>query len=386
MLKICLNIISSCLVTVILLEGALWCFHPLPFSLLACRYPYRNSVKGLKPFIIYERNMFGLRSVSLSQATSREKGPRTIRIMCVGASTTDQATQNNEDLWSSLLESRLQKELSGSGFRIEVAAYGRGGDTVSDTYAWVQKNLMSFSPDIVITLLGINDLCWAGRNPTLEDAAQQNKERNEEDALLKNYPRLAKTLNSVSQIYRHSSRIHQNLAVKRAIRGGTAIPWAAGYLPIVREAYKKYPYVDRVSRNPDPIQEFEEIMCKLLDYFNSQHIPAIVLAQPVLWQEKMQKDEMAALWFPVRTGSGFVRASTEWLVQEMGKYNRVQENCAKAKSCSYIPLDKYIPKTTEIFFDDCHFTDRGNQLVAGVVYPVLLSEVMKLIEDTVVRK
>jgi lysophospholipase L1-like esterase len=367
------------LVSILLLEGALWLFHPLPFSPLACRYPYRNNIKGLKPFVVYERNDFGLRSVSLAKATTNNKAPHTIRILCIGASTTDQLTQNTEDLWSSLLESRLKNKLADTGFRIEVAAYGRGGDTVSDTVAWVQKNLVSFSPDIVVTLLGINDLCWGSRSPIKNIDAQHTRQGPDDDFFSTGYPQWQKTLRAVSQIYRHISKIREGLAIRNAIKSGAAIPWAAGYLPIVRNEYKKYPYVECVTRNPDPLEEFGKIVCSLLDYLNSQHIITIVLAQPVLWQKKMQKDEMEALWFPVTTAGGYARASTEWLEQEMGKYNQAQQKCADKKSCIYIPLDALIPKTTEVFFDDCHFTDRGNQLVAEALYPVLLTETEKLI-------
>lgn len=369
MLKICLNVIASCLITIILLESSLWLFHPLPFSPLACRYPYRNNIKGLKPLVIYERNMFGLRSVSLSQATSLFKRPNTIRILCIGASTTDQLTQNTEDLWSSILELKLQKELANNGYRIEVAAYGRGGDTVLDTYAWLKNNLVSFSPDIVITLFGINDLCWGGRNP-LKNTGEQQVNAKED--------RWKRALRSFSQIYRHVSKIREGFSIKSAIKSGKAIPWGTGYLPIVWDAYKKYPFVENVSRRPDPIDNFEKIFSDLLDYLKKQHIQTIVLAQPVLWQKKMKQEELEVLWFPVATESGYVRASTEWLEMEMNKYNQVQKKCAESKEFIYIPLDMCIPKTTEMFFDDCHFTDQGNVLVADAIYPVLLSEVKKM--------
>lgn len=380
MKKIIFKVLAICLigiVSILLLEGTLWVFHPLPFSPLACRYPYRNDIKGLKPFVIYERNIFGLRSVSLSQATSLVKRPNTIRILCIGASTTDQLTQNTEDLWSSILESRLQKDLAITGVRIEVGAYGRGGDTVLDSYIWLQSNLALFSPDIVITLLGINDLCWGNRNPVKKDNNHQTHQQNIENVFSKDYPQWKKTLRNFSQIYRHVSKILESTAIRKAIRQGVAIPWAAGYLPIVRDAYKKYPFVEYVTRRPDPIGEFEKILSNLLNDLKKQNIITIVLAQPVLWQKKMRPDALEALWFPVATESGYVRASTEWLETEMNKYNQVQKKCAEANGFIYIPLDMYIPKTTENFFDDCHFTDKGNQMVADAMYPALLAEVLK---------
>jgi hypothetical protein len=69
---------------------------------------------------------------------------------------------------------------------------------------------------------------------------------------------------------------------------------------------------------------------------------------------------------------------------EMRAYNQVQEKCAQTNGAIYVPLDTCIPKTTEMFFDDCHFTDKGNQTVADAVYPVLLSEAQKVITHNTV--
>ena len=53
----------------------------------------------------------------------------TIRILCIGASTTQQPIQNTEDIWSALLEKNLQQAFALKDVRIEVATYGSGGHT-----------------------------------------------------------------------------------------------------------------------------------------------------------------------------------------------------------------------------------------------------------------
>jgi len=373
-----LTVFVACIVCILLLEGALWFFHPLPVSPPEVSTVARSNVAGLKPLIIYERNMFGLRSVSLANAKTYHKGDRVIRIFCIGASTTDQPTQNTEDLWSALLESQLQKTLNGTGLKIEVAAYGRGGDTVADTCAWIKSNLLPFEPDIVILLLGINDLCWNAINPTI-GSGNKSDELEKEKVSTPGTKALRNLLRSLSQIYIHAVPRRDNMRMWYAIKRGRAIPWAAEYLPLVREDYRRYPFFEDVDRQPDPIVEFEKKIGELFDYLKNQKIATIVLAQPVLWQPDMPQDCAEVLWFPVVTSRGYVRASTGWLSREMDRFNEVQKEYAEKNGFVFIPLDKLIPKTTDMFFDDCHFTDKGNQAVADGVYPFLHAEVKKSI-------
>ena len=90
---------------------------------------------------------------------SRAKDEGAIRIICLGASTTDQPTQDTENIWCSLLESELETATS---FEVETAALGRGGWRAVDLLYWVNQNIDEYAPDFVIVLMGINDLTWGG--------------------------------------------------------------------------------------------------------------------------------------------------------------------------------------------------------------------------------
>ena len=141
----------------LLLEIALRLLLPPPS--LSLRKSFTQDLPGLKSRLVYTRNDFGLRSLSM---TTKSKGPRVVRIICLGASTTDQPTQGTEDIWSAVLERKLRAAWATRGVGIEVAAYGRGGSTVMESLSWAEKNLGGYEPDIVITLEGVNDLAWHG--------------------------------------------------------------------------------------------------------------------------------------------------------------------------------------------------------------------------------
>ena len=63
----------------------------------------------------------------------------------------------------------------------------------------------------------------------------------------------------------------------------------------------------------------------------------------------------------------------------MGRYNEVQKSIAFQFKMNYINLDGKIPKTSEYFFDDCHFTDLGSITVAENILPVLITLIDKAI-------
>lgn len=139
-------ILSSILLCLVVGEGVLWVFFPIPEE-----QPYQKimlqDIPGLKPNILYERNAQGLRSLSM---TTWKKPPKTFRILCLGASTTDQTNQGTPDTWSGILESELKEIGVSQGVQIQVAAYGRGGTKAKDNYIWAVNNLAELEPDLVI--------------------------------------------------------------------------------------------------------------------------------------------------------------------------------------------------------------------------------------------
>ena len=74
----------------------------------------------------------------------------------MGASTAEQATQSNEDTWGLLPEEYLKKELPSRN--VEVGIYATGGLKTHELFRWVNRDLVSLELDLVITMLGINNL------------------------------------------------------------------------------------------------------------------------------------------------------------------------------------------------------------------------------------
>jgi hypothetical protein len=359
----------------VLIDALLW--------LVALTFPadntlyLRQDLPGLKPEIKYTDIGYGMRSLSLSNLN---KPSGSIRALCLGASTTQQSTQNVEDTWCAMAEHQLKSEHPHLNGVFHTLSYGAGGDRAIDTLLWLNENFDAIQPDVVITLLGINDLTWnGGPGYTLPDvdAALAKAVAKSPERTLAAKPRkgtmnrLKELCMSVSQLCRRVKLAWDNLRKSRNLEDGEQIEWHSKNMPRLRAKRRALPAVNEVVRDPDPIEEFEAATQRLLKFLRDRGVQVIVLGQPTIWKPNLSRGESEALWFRVNTANGHVRPSGSWLLEEMRRYNDVQRKLADQHEMTFVDLDSKIPKDLEHYFDDCHYTDRGSQAVAGLVLPSL---------------
>ena len=358
----------------VLVEAAFWLILPLPDPFdesTEDSVAVKQNLPGLKPEIRYVRNSFGFRSLSLR---SHDKGERTIRIIALGASTTDQPTQNTEDMWSALLEGKLKAHFAGRDVGIEVAAWGRGGDRVVQRVLRCERSLGRLRPDIAVVLEGINDLTWNGGASYWYDRGVRirNVRQIRQKAARPDWRRgLRMAVTSVSQVTRRIGVARQQFATGDAVTAGRAIEWSSRNLPELREKYRQLPRKTTLERTPDPIVEFADGIRMLVACLKRHGSAVLLLGQPTLWRAGMSRQEQAALWMAVSTADGPVRPTGAWLDREISRYNGVQRALARRMSAQYLDLDDRIPRTLDMFFDDVHFTDAGSRRVADSVFPML---------------
>jgi lysophospholipase L1-like esterase len=339
----------------------LWVVAPIEDGPPPLHIKLRQNMPGLKPEIVVERIFNHLRALSIRSLT---KPTGSMRILCLGASTTNQITQETQDTWCALLEKQLNHVDPGA--HVQTLSYGQAGDDVIDSALWIRGMIEQIRPDIVVTLLGINDLAW-GKHEGSDIRTLIEQGRGQIGTLFY----LKQLCTSISQVCRRVSIIKRNIAQREALRNGTAVEFQPLTLPQLRIAYQQLPYVPDVRRQPDPIDNFRLNLDWLMDFLHQRQVSVIVLGQPVLWKDVLTPKEYNTLWFSINTPNGLVRPATSWLVNEMHKYNRVQQQIAEKYGFTYVDLDAVIPKTLDYYFDDCHFTDSGSARVAGAVFPPL---------------
>ncbi|HEX9729025.1 MAG TPA: SGNH/GDSL hydrolase family protein [Gemmatimonadales bacterium] len=366
------NLLAVTVATVaslLLADLALWIVAPAPYRSVV---QVHSRGPDAEP-VVYERNAYGFRSMSMR---TRRKPDNTVRVVVIGASTTDEAVRNTRDTWAGMLEARLRNRFAGVT-SVEVAAFGRGGLTVLDNLLWARTELEQFEPDVVVTLLGINDLAWHG-GPAYDYRGIPEVGATRASPGLG--ARVKHSCQLVSQLCRRIRLLRVRLVTDAALREGRAIPWDRENFPRLREEYRALPPIDSLARDPDPFVEFSDGIEALLELLRKRlDVETVVMGQPVLWQAGIPPEQRDVLWFSVATPGGPVRPSPGWLEAEMARYNARQEAVSARFGAAYINLGAMIPQTLEYFYDDCHFTRAGDELVAAAVAPVVESMISRIL-------
>jgi len=100
-------------------------------------------------------------------------------------------------------------------------------------------------------------------------------------------------------------------------------------------------------------------------------IPIVLVTQPSLWRAGLSDEEKGQLWMggvgEFRDTPGSLYYEPEVLEQGMNAYNQRLLEVCRETNAHCVNLAKAVPKSPEYFYDDEHFTDAGQQLVADRV-------------------
>lgn len=357
------------------------------------RLPLGQTIPHVKPSIVFTANKFGFRTRSVN---SKLKPEGTIRVLCVGASTTLSEPQNTEDTWCARLETKLKALGIGN---VETAAFGRDGWRAVHLLDWTVHNALDYHPDIVITLMGVNDLAFAGgaqwkpadldavvHADLLPDAVRQRCAARLPGVICAAVASRG-TMAAFEACAEHLQwcRLIAGIQPVQNSQRATTLEWHSGNLPHLRAMLAAQPYSASPQREPDPIDEFSAAMDRLVAYLTAARVSVIMLGQPTLWSSELSQAEKAALWFPVTTRTGWVRTDPGWLDAEMQRYNARQRDIARARHAAYVDLDGRIPKNLDYFFDDCHYTDAGSDKMASEILPAV-QDLLRQRRDAVIER
>lgn len=94
------------------------------------------------------------------------------------------------------------------------------------------------------------------------------------------------------------------------------------------------------------------------------------IQQVALWSDSMSTEELGLLWsggvgnFQKEGGHSYY--SPRVLALCLAQFNAATEEVCRQYGKPFYKLD--IPKSSEFFYDDCHFTIKGAEMVAEQVY------------------
>jgi hypothetical protein len=124
------------------------------------------------------------------------------------------------------------------------------------------------------------------------------------------------------------------------------------------------------------LDEYERNLREIVQSGRIQAVRVVLMTQPVLWRAGLTDREEALLWMggvgDFQSRAGALYYEPEALERGMDEYNERLRKVCRDMAVECIDLSTLIPKTTEYFADDCHFTDKAQILLADIVASALL--------------
>lgn len=272
--------------------------------------PHINSTE--MPFRI---NNFGFRDRDFK--VPKEEG--VFRILCIGASTTEEGISNHET-YPKFLEQELKKYFGEN--RIEIFNCGISGMVLTKHCAKLPDYLY-LQPDLVIFYEGINDIVYEVFQDALDNTLITTK-----IAFL------------LSQFARRQMR--------------TFIPYPVDEIKIYLQ---------------QSIFDYMDYLCKA---FASRNIDVCISSIAVPYRDKLNKEGQDYYDFYYEKEWGWPHSTFQQYCDVVRLYNQLLKEYCKNNSILYIPVEENIPASTKYFGDICHMRQEGIKLKTEIMAKTLI--------------
>jgi lysophospholipase L1-like esterase len=300
------------------------------------------------------------------------------RMLAVGGSTTVCVYLDDAHAWPLLLQRRLNGALSPG--TVWVGNVGRPGHKTSHHILQVEKLLAQYPEvDVVILLLGFNDFVphlTALTYPTLalEPTPQQQ---------------LAMAF-SVYPGWGADAPWYRRNLIGRAL-------WRLSWRPLPgteelqpmdakgdfqatlrHHRQRAGRLLERLPRLGDGIAAYVANVARIVDAARARDVRVVLVTQPTLWRPGLSEHEQALLWgggppfYALSEGADYYAVET--LAEGMARYNRALLRVCSQRGGLCIDAASELPRTSQVFFDDAHFTEAGSAQLAELIARRLLAD------------
>lgn len=299
--------------------------------------------------VIFTTNNFGFRGDSLIHP----KPVNEFRIFIIGGSTTENLFI--DDNWG--FERKIQEKLQDSFPSKTVKVYnaGKSGDATPDHLSMLVHRINHLQPDLVVLFPGINDLNrLLGGYDFLHFPKPTEKLSNS-------------TLQQVKFFLSNFQIVRRLINVVNSEKpdARTSIFLKTNYEDKVREVMA-LPLVDEMPK-PD-LDIYRRNLLSFVGAVKSQGTNLLLMTQTHTWSDEADDFLKTNHWM---TGVGQIRYPEQKLSQALTEMNGILVDIAAEEGIVLLDLEKEIPKTSDYFYDDCHFNKGGisksAELISGTI-------------------
>lgn len=328
---------------------------PPPFGSSFDLRPYKQlelhpNLPGVSETVRHTANKWGMRGEDPPKAWDKA-----LTIITVGGSTTQCFYLDDAKTWPHLVQEDLRRGCPGAW----VGNAGLDGHSTHGHVLLMDRVLSKLHPDIVIFLVGVNDLALS--------IAYDNS-----GSPFDNHWK-AKMAGGGWRGWMEHSRLFQILSIwKRVLVDGVLVVNKVGH-----HRYHVVPMQGKEDALPDSglglpsLAPFLHNVDSLAQAAKALGIRPIFLTQPGLFAEGPPWDSIEGGMSFVETSRYRISASTEARLLRLFNEKLLEHCLSLGIEC--LDLGARIPHDSAYFYDDYHFTERGAEKVAGEVSGFLKS-------------
>lgn len=356
-----------------------WFVMPPRASLVL--HPDPAIMPGMSAEVRFSTNAMGLRG----PLPPGERGAASAyRVVAIGGSTTECMYTGDDRTWTAQAHRALAAPAA-DGRPRWLAAAGKSG-AYSRDHVLHLTHLLEELPGLeaAVVLVGVNDLTVAlsagdgyRRPPPLSDPAALRAQIRRAFAVAPGRLHESVTEDQLSEgaafykrtaLFQLARRVRAGLVgskLDQDDRGTTLERW--------RENRRSTPVPLRATL-PDlreALAEYRANLEAMADIAARNRVKLMFLTQPTLWRADLPPEAEKLLWlggvgmFQEQPGATYFTPAA--LAQAMAKWNQVTLEVCKARALDCLDLAERVPRTTEYFYDDCHYTDAGQDVIGREV-------------------
>lgn len=289
-------------------------------------------------------NNYGYRGDSLIVP----KPNRELRIFVIGGSTAECLYIDDSETWSTILQNDLAKQFQTASVKVYNA--GRSGTTTADHIAELVHRTVHLEPNVVIVMCGLNDFLKSnfGYDYLHVDRRDPWETRGAMHWL--------KMLATEFQIGRRAYYLYKKFE-PFTMEQAQQIPLKSQYKNLL-ERQKDIPLSREIPMMN--LKTYRENLESIIGVCRSHNIQLILMTQMTTWNSKSDSVIKNWHWLTVFKDKRFEESVMDSL---LGEYNAAMKFLATKHTIPLFETDKFVPKTSEYFYDDCHFNPKGCKLV-----------------------
>lgn len=345
--RIALPILSTAF-SVIVLELALQLILPQPqFDTRLMLYPHINrqlrvDLPGVAPLVHYSTNRQGLRGDEPPDVWGAYH-----TIITIGGSTTHSGFIDDAQTWSALLQSNLNESMDS----VWVANAGIDGHSTHGHLIMMEEIISEVQPDMVIFLVGINDLVASLSNET--------------------------SLYGTADDFREAPLLFKSYLFRLVWQLGHLL---TGNVVTTQTAHKAFVPVainpDELTALPDDLYDLVSLadsyranLNQIIDIGEELNLEMLFLTQPLVFDDTPYWQGLVGNTTWIREQNVTISAATYWNLLDI--FNGVLLEVCEERDVPCYDLASRVPHNDDYFYDIVHFNEAGSVLVADEITAIV---------------